>query len=108
MARVQQAVQVLEVCLQCNFQRSPILNLDSPLSTFRHQLPVILLTWFHLDKSAPDVGHEVDNSEFRFGNHQDTQPYSGHAGRAGSGSTGGAGYGNKTGSFSETKGTSIC
>ncbi|KAF2875075.1 hypothetical protein BDV95DRAFT_591815 [Massariosphaeria phaeospora] len=48
--------------------------------------------------SGPSLG-EHDNSEFRFGSHSDTNPYSG-ATRHGSGSIGGAGYGNKTGEFS--------
>jgi uncharacterized protein YjbJ (UPF0337 family) len=43
------------------------------------------------DSSAP-----TSNDEFRFDLHKDTSPYS-NPGRAGSGSTGGAGYGNKTG-----------
>ncbi|KAF1939669.1 hypothetical protein EJ02DRAFT_513710 [Clathrospora elynae] len=38
----------------------------------------------------------TDNTEFRFGSHTDTAPYS-NATPMGSGSTGGAGYGNKTG-----------
>ncbi|KAF7441954.1 hypothetical protein TUN199_07068 [Pyrenophora tritici-repentis] len=38
----------------------------------------------------------TDTSEFRFGSHSDTAPYS-NATPMGSGSTGGAGYGNKTG-----------
>ncbi|KAH8638118.1 hypothetical protein IG631_05888 [Alternaria alternata] len=41
----------------------------------------------------------TDNSEFRFGSHSDTAPYS-NATPMGSGSTGGAGYGNKTGEMS--------
>ncbi|EAT78820.1 hypothetical protein HBI56_175390 [Parastagonospora nodorum] len=43
------------------------------------------------------------NDEFRFGLHADTAPYSGASeSRAGSGSTGGAGYGNKTGGFAHS------
>lgn len=58
------------------------------------------------NKSAPDPEHSMDNSEFRFGSHSNTDPYSGgHAARAGSGSTGGAGYGNKTGEFGKSTGT---
>ncbi|KAF2205288.1 hypothetical protein GQ43DRAFT_468352 [Delitschia confertaspora ATCC 74209] len=53
------------------------------------------------NKSASNAS-EFDTSEFRFGNHQDTKPYSGHTGY-GSGSTGGAGFGNKTGSFGDQK-----
>lgn len=45
------------------------------------------------------------NDEFRFDLHKDTSPYSGaRESRAGSGSTGGAGYGNKTGSFGTSSG----
>lgn len=54
-----------------------------------------------------DLGNKSDHSsvptttdEFRFDKHADTAPYSGASKhRAGSGSTGGAGYGNKTGEF---------
>ncbi|KAI4637750.1 hypothetical protein J4E83_000568 [Alternaria metachromatica] len=45
--------------------------------------------------STPDT----DTSEFRFGSHSDTAPYS-NGTAMGSGSTGGAGYGNKTGEMS--------
>lgn len=45
------------------------------------------------------------NDEFRFNLHKDTSPYSGaKESRAGSGSTGGAGYGNKTGEFAHSGG----
>lgn len=56
------------------------------------------------NKSAPDVPHDTDNSHFRFGSHSDTAPYSGGTVH-GSGSTGGAGYGNKTGEFGDSHGT---
>lgn len=41
----------------------------------------------------------TDSTEFRFGSHSDTSPYSNPT-PMGSGSTGGAGYGNKTGEMS--------
>ncbi|KAF1847387.1 uncharacterized protein K460DRAFT_352533 [Cucurbitaria berberidis CBS 394.84] len=53
------------------------------------------------DSNAP-----VDEEEFRFGLHKDTAPYS-NATPHGSGSTGGAGFGNKTGSFSESSDSTL-
>ena len=50
-----------------------------------------------------DESEDYDNSEFRFGSHANTDPYSG-AKEHKSGSVGGAGYGNKTGSFKESHG----
>jgi hypothetical protein len=50
-----------------------------------------------------DPNSEYDNSDLRFGSHKDTAPYSGSTSH-GSGTVGGAGYGNKTGSFSEKQG----
>jgi uncharacterized protein YjbJ (UPF0337 family) len=69
-----------------------------------------LPVWQDRYKSAytdSDAGNKSDlssaptaNDEFRFDLHKDTSPYSGaNQSRAGSGSTGGAGYGNKTGEF---------
>ena len=46
--------------------------------------------------SSTPSSSSKDNSEFRFGSHDSTTPYS-HPAPLGSGSTGGAGYGNKTG-----------
>lgn len=46
-------------------------------------------------------GPNSNDEDFRFGLHKDTSPYS-NATPHGSGSTGGAGFGNKTGSFSES------
>lgn len=40
-----------------------------------------------------------DNKDIRFGSHESTAPYSGGHPDYGSGSTGGAGFGNKTGSM---------
>jgi hypothetical protein len=59
---------------------------------------------------TPPQGNKSDlasaptaNDEFRFDLHKDTSPYSGaNESRAGSGSTGGAGYGNKTGEFAHS------
>lgn len=56
------------------------------------------------NKSAPDPD-QLDNSEFRFGSHKNTDVYSGGT-RHGSGSTAGAGFGNKTGAFEASNGTS--
>jgi hypothetical protein len=58
------------------------------------------------NKGAPDPNmDEYDNSEFRFGSHHKTDAYTGASdSAAGSGSTAGAGYGNKTGSFERSKG----
>jgi hypothetical protein len=58
------------------------------------------------NKGAPESNmDEYDNSEFRFGSHHKTDAYSGASdSAAGSGSTAGAGYGNKTGSFESSKG----
>ena len=51
------------------------------------------------NKSAPDANLEqYDNSDLRFGSHQNTDPYS-NGTEFGSGSTEGAGFGNKTGGF---------
>lgn len=49
---------------------------------------------------------ESKSEEFRFGIHKDTAPYS-NARPLGSGSTGGAGFGNKTGSFSESHDSTV-
>jgi hypothetical protein len=46
--------------------------------------------------SSTPTDTSLDTSEFRFGSHTDTAPYS-NATPMGSGSTGGAGFGNKTG-----------
>jgi hypothetical protein len=57
------------------------------------------LTFYHLGNkrsSSTPTDTSLDASEFRFGLHTDTAPYS-NATPMGSGSTGGAGYGNKTG-----------
>ena len=54
------------------------------------------------NKSSADPSVET-TEEFRFGSHSDTSPYSG-ASEAGSGSTAGAGYGNKTGDFGSGSG----
>ena len=54
--------------------------------------------------AAGDDGGEYDNSDLRFGSHQETAPYSGHT-EHGSGTTAGVGYGNKTASSGgESKG----
>lgn len=55
------------------------------------------------NKSAPDTAEGYDNSELRFGSHQNSDPYSG-AREHKSGTVGGAGYGNKTGDFGEKNG----
>jgi hypothetical protein len=47
-------------------------------------------------RSSSTPTADADTSEFRFGSHTDTAPYS-NATPMGSGSTGGAGFGNKTG-----------
>jgi hypothetical protein len=61
------------------------------------------------NKSDLSSSATAPNSEFRFDKHTDTAPYSGASDhRAGSGSIGGAGYGNKTGEFgSGSGGTSL-
>lgn len=53
---------------------------------------------------SPDAAEEEE--DFRFGLHKDTAPYS-NATPHGSGSTGGAGFGNKTGSFSESSDSTL-
>ena len=55
------------------------------------------------NKRASNAGNDADDTEFRFGTHTDTKPYSGHN-DYGSGTTGGAGFGNKTGAFAEKNG----
>lgn len=59
---------------------------------------------FSTSTSAPSSSSEEE--QFRFGLHKDTSPYS-HATPHGSGSTGGAGFGNKTGSFSESHDSTV-
>lgn len=56
--------------------------------------------------SKPSSSPSADEEEFRFGLHKDTSPYS-HASPHGSGTTGGAGFGNKTGSFSESSDSTL-
>jgi hypothetical protein len=47
--------------------------------------------------NAASAATEFDNSETRFGKHEDTAPYSGHGeSKHASGSVGGAGFGNKS------------
>jgi hypothetical protein len=59
------------------------------------------------NKSDPST-MPSSNDEFRFDKHADTAPYSGaKESRAGSGSTGGAGYGNKTGEFGKGSGGTL-
>lgn len=55
------------------------------------------------NKSTPSTEDAAENSEFRFGSYQDSDPYS-NATRHGSGTVGGAGYGNKTGAFKPKNG----
>jgi hypothetical protein len=70
----------------------------------------------YVNTNTVDAGNKSDsstvptsNDEFRFDLHKDTSPYSGAAeSRAGSGSTGGAGYGNKTGEFGPRSGGTLC
>lgn len=52
--------------------------------------------------TSDSTSDSTSKEDFRFGSHSDTAPYS-HATPLGSGSTGGAGYGNKTGSFEGSK-----
>jgi hypothetical protein len=58
------------------------------------------------NKGAADLNmDEYDNSEFRFDSHHKTDAYTGASeSAAGSASTAGAGWGNKTGSFERAKG----
>ena len=64
------------------------------------------LTTIPGNKRSSDPVPSPDDDEFRFGLHKDTSPYS-NAAPHGSGSTGGAGFGNKTGSFSESSGSTL-
>jgi len=55
------------------------------------------------NKRASNAGSTGSDQEFKFGVHTDTKPYTGHN-EYGSGTTGGAGFGNKTGEFPEKNG----
>jgi hypothetical protein len=85
----------------------------SPMHTYPPSIhiPIHLPTYILVETDALK-GNKSDpspaassNDEFRFGLHKNASPYSGaDESRAGSGSTGGAGYGNKTGDFASKSG----
>lgn len=86
------------------------LHLYALVSPYTATLPLLLPSprSYHCtgNKSGPSTAPST-SEEFRFGSHADTAPYSGaKESRAGSGSTGGAGYGNKTGDFGGSGGMS--